>query len=468
MRHQCDAKSVYSSPQPSQAGRWSVRDCSSGFAATVTSSDSPSSSIADTPPRPVQPRLAPVPACNVLAMSVGNALSKAVFVVAAKRTPFGTFGGALKDLTPTDLQVHAAKAALEAANLDPQAVDSVCIGNVLGAASPCAPYISRHTALRIGCKIETPALTINRLCGTGFQAIVNAAQEIHIGDANIVMTGGSDNMSACPYAVRGIRFGTKLGQDPALEDMMWTSLTDRLSMTPMGVTAENLGAQYNLTRQEVDEFALRSQTTWKEASDRGVFKDEIAPIEVKTRKGKVMMDTDEHPKPQTTIEGLAKLPPVFKKNGLVTAGSASGICDGAGAVIVASEDALKQHNLTPLARVVGYGLSGCEPTTMGYGPVPAIRAMLEKTGHSLDHIDQLEINEAFGAQALSCLKELKYPMEKFNTCGGAIALGHPLAASGARISAHVVHKLRQNGEQLGIGSACIGGGQGIAVLFERM
>ncbi len=401
-------------------------------------------------------------------MSVGNKLSKSIFVVAAKRTPFGTFGGALKDMTPTDLQVHASKAALEAAKLDPALVDSVCIGNVLGAAAPCAPYISRHVALKVGCKLETPALTVNRLCGSGFQSIVNAVQEIHIGDSEIVLTGGSDNMSACPYAVRGIRFGTRLGQDPAMEDMMWTSLTDRLSMTPMGVTAENLGAQYKLTREEVDEFALRSQQTWAKANEKGVFKDEIAPIEIKSKKGAVTMDTDEHPKPKTTIEGLAKLPSVFKKGGLVTAGSASGICDGAGAVIVASEDAVNKHGLTPLARVVGYGLSGCEPTTMGFGPVPAIRAMLSKTGHNLDQVDQLEINEAFGAQALSCLKELKYPMEKFNSCGGAIALGHPLAASGSRISAHVVHKLRQNGEKLGIGSACIGGGQGIAILFEKM
>ncbi len=401
-------------------------------------------------------------------MSVGNALSKSIFVVAAKRTPFGTFGGALKDFTPTDLQVSASKAALASCGLDPAALSSVCIGNVLTAASPCAPYISRHTGLRIGVKTETPCLTVNRLCGTGFQAIVNGVQEIAIGDSEVVMTGGSDNMSACPYAVRGIRFGTKLGKEPQMEDMMWTSLTDRLSNTPMGVTAENLAAKYNLTRQEVDEFALRSQQMWGKANEAGVFKDEIAPIEVKTRKGKVEMTTDEHPKPQTTLEGLAKLPPVFKKDGVVTAGSASGICDGAGAVIIASEEAMKANNLKPLARIVGYGISGCEPTTMGFGPVPAIRAMLQKTGHSLGQIDQLEINEAFGAQALSCLKELDYPMEKFNTCGGAIALGHPLAASGSRISAHLVYKLRQNNEKLAIGSACIGGGQGIAILFERV
>ncbi len=219
----------------------------------------------------------------------------------------------------------------------------------------------------------------------------------------------------------------------------------------------------------MDEFALRSQQTWAKANEKGVFKDEIEPIEVKTRKGKVQMTTDEHPKPQSTLEGLAKLPPVFKKDdGLVTAGSASGIGDGAASVVIASEEAVNRHGLKPLARIVGYGVSGCEPKIMGFGPVPAIRAMLKKTGHSMGQMDQLEINEAFGAQALSCLKELDFPMEKFNTCGGAIAISHPLAASGSRISTHLVHKLKQNNEKLAIGAACIGGGQGIAIMFERV
>jgi len=400
--------------------------------------------------------------------AVGHSLSKSVFVVAAKRTPFGTFGGALKSFTPTDLQVHAANAAIEASGVPKASIDSVCVGNVLSASAVDTAYIARHTALRCGLNTEVPALTVNRLCGSGFQAIVNAVQEILVGDSNVVLTGGSDSMSACPYAVRDIRFGTKLGTDPVLEDMMWASLTDKLPNLPMGVTAENLAEKYSLTREEVDAFALRSQTTWGKANEAGVFKDEIAPIEVKVKRSKVMMDFDEHPKPKTTIEGLAKLPTVFKKGGVVTAGSASGICDGAGAVIVASEDAVKKHNLTPLARIVGYGISGCDPKIMGIGPVPAIRAMMAKTGRALADVDQLEINEAFGAQALSCLKELDaVPMDKFNTCGGAIAIGHPLAASGSRISGHLVHKLRQNKEGLGIGSACIGGGQGIAIMFEK-
>merc|ERR1719412_3591188 len=289
------------------------------------------------------------------------------------------------------------------------------------------------------------ALTVNRLCGSGFQSIVNGCQDIALGDAGVVMTGGTDNMSVCPYAVRDIRFGTRLGADPKLEDMMWASLTDLHTKTPMGVTAENLAVKYELTREEVDAFAVRSQQTWGAAHEKGVFNDEIVPVDIKTRKGVIPMTADEHPKPKTTVESIAKLPTVFKKGGVVTAASASGICDGAAAVIIASESAVKAQGLTPLARIVGYGLSGCEPTIMGIGPVPAIRSMLSKTGVALDDVSEIEINEAFGAQTLACAKELGIPLEKLNTCGGAIALGHPLGASGARISAHLVHKIRQNG-----------------------
>jgi len=395
-------------------------------------------------------------------------LKRGIYVVGAKRTAFGTFGGTLKGHSPTDLQVHAAQAAIASAGLKPDQINSVCIGNVLSPSAPDAPYLARHVALRCGLPVPTPALIVNRLCGSGFQSIVNGVQEILVGDSEVVLTGGTDNMSASPYAVRDIRFGTKLGMDPKLEDMMWTSLTDMLAKTPMGVTAENLAEKYGVTRQESDDFSLRSQQTWAAAAQAGVFADEISPIKIKARKGEIDFAMDEHPKPKTTKEQMAKLPTVFKKNGVVTAGSASGICDGAAAVIIASEEAVAKHGLTPLARIVGYGVAGCEPTIMGIGPVPAIGAMLEKTGVSLGQVDQVEINEAFAAQALSCQKALEIPMEKFNTCGGAIALGHPLAASGSRISAHVVHKLRQNGQKYGIGSACIGGGQGISILFEKV
>jgi len=401
-------------------------------------------------------------------MSVSNVLKSGVFVVAAKRTPFGAFGGSLKAFSPTDLQTLAAVGALKAGNIAPEIVDSVHVGNVLSASGPDTPYISRHVSLRCGLRTEIPALTVNRLCGSGFQSIVNGCQDILVGDAGVVLTGGSDNMSSCPYAVRDIRFGTRLGSDPKLEDMMWASLTDLHTKTPMGVTAENLAVKYELTREEVDAFAIRSQQTWGAANEKGVFADEIVPVEIKTRKGVIQMTTDEHPKPQTLLAQIAKLPTVFKKGGVVTAASASGICDGAAAVIIASEEAVAKHGLTPLARVVGYGIAGCDPSIMGIGPVPAIRGLLGKADMKIDDIDQVEINEAFGAQALSCQKELGIDMNKFNTCGGAIALGHPLAASGARISAHLVHKLRQNDEKFGLGSACIGGGQGIAILFEKV
>jgi len=389
-------------------------------------------------------------------------------VVAAKRTPFGAFGGSLKGHSPTDLSVIASNAAIQSSGLSPENINSVCIGNVLSASAADAPYLSRHVALKCGLPIPTPALIVNRLCGSGFQAIVNGCQEILVGDSQVVLTGGTDSMSACPYGVRDIRFGTRLGVDPKLEDMMWTSLTDQLSGTPMGITAENLAVKFNVTREDCDAFSLRSQQTWGVAAAAGHFTDEMVPITLKIKKKDVEMALDEHPKPKTTLEQLAKLPPVFKKGGVVTAGGASGICDGAGAVMIASEDAVAKHGLTPLARILGYGVAGCEPTIMGIGPVPAIQAMLEKTGISLGEVDQIEINEAFAAQALSCQKALDIPLEKFNTCGGAVALGHPLAASGARISAHIVHKLRREGQKYGIGAACIGGGQGISILFERM
>lgn len=401
-------------------------------------------------------------------MTVGHVVSRGVFVVAAKRLPFGTFGGALKAFSPVELQTLANAAALKAGGVAPEAIDSVCVGNVLSASSPDAAYIARHSALKVGIAQKTPCLTVNRLCGSGFQSIVCGVQEISLGDAGVVLAGGADSMSGCPYAVRDIRFGVKLGSEPKLEDMMWVSLTDAHIKMPMGVTAENLAVQYGLSREEVDAFAISSQQKWGAAATAGAFADEMAPIEIKTRKGVVVMDTDEHPKPATTLEGLAKLPTVFKKGGVVTAGSASGICDGAGALVLASEEAVSAHGLTPLARIVAYGLAGCDPSVMGIGPVPAIRSMLSSAGVSLGEVDTVEINEAFGAQTLACAKELDLPLERLNTCGGAIALGHPLAASGARISAHLVHKLRRLDQRLGIGSACIGGGQGIAILFEKV
>ncbi|OQS07368.1 3-ketoacyl-CoA thiolase, mitochondrial [Thraustotheca clavata] len=390
-----------------------------------------------------------------------------VFIVAAKRTPFGAFGGKFKSVTATDMCVHATKAALQSIDLDPKLVDTVIVGSV-AQTSKDAAYLARHVQLKSGMPIESPALTINRLCGSGFQSIINGMHEIKLGEASIAVCGGAESMSQAPLVVFGdkARFGVPLGAGLNMEDSLWSALTDTYAKCAMGVTAENLGAKYEITREQCDEFALRSQTLWGKANEAGEFKDEIAPYELKVKGKLEVFDTDEHPR-ATTIEKLGKLKPVFKENGLVTAGNASGIADGAGSVILASEEAVKQHGLTPLARVVSYGVSGVDPTIMGIGPVPAIQQALKRANLKLEDIDLLEINEAFAAQYLSCIKALNANPEKSNTSGGAIALGHPLGASGSRIMAHLAHRLVKTNAKYALGSACIGGGQGIAIIVEK-
>ncbi|XP_041436571.1 3-ketoacyl-CoA thiolase, mitochondrial isoform X1 [Xenopus laevis] len=390
-----------------------------------------------------------------------------IFIVGAKRTPFGTYGGLLKDHTATDLGEIAAKAALAAGKVSPEVVDSVIFGNVAQTASD-AIYLARHVGLRAGVPIPVPALTVNRLCGSGFQSIVNGCQEIGLRESEIVMCGGSESMSQAPYAVRNIRFGTKLGADIKMEDILWAALTDSHIKIPMAITAENLGAKYGITREDCDKYAFQTQQRWKAAQDSGYFAAEMAPIELKSRKGPIKMEQDEHPRPQTTLEQMAKLPPVFKKDGMVTAGNASGICDGAGVVLLASEEAISKHNLTPLVRIVAYHVSGCDPNIMGFGPVPAITEALKKSGLTLQDMDLVEVNEAFAAQYLAVEKALGLDREKTNVSGGAIALGHPLAASGSRIISHLTHELKRRGGKYGVGSACIGGGQGIAIILENL
>ncbi|XP_065051325.1 3-ketoacyl-CoA thiolase, mitochondrial-like [Rhopilema esculentum] len=395
------------------------------------------------------------------------ACSRAVFIVAAKRTPFGTFGGKLKDTTATTMGYMASVAALEAGKVDPSIVDSVVFGNVIQSSTDAA-YIARHVGLRANIPIETPALTVNRLCGSSFQSIVSGAQDILLGDASVALVGGSESMSQAPYAVRGTRFGTKLGSEPRMEDTLWAGLTDEHIKLPMAITAENLAEMYGVTRLDCDEFAIQSQQRWANAQEKGHFKEEIAPVTLKTRKGDQIFDVDEHPKPATTLEGLSKLPPVFKKNGTVTAGNASGISDGACALILASEEACAKHNLTPLARLVSYGIAGVDPSIMGIGPAPAVRKALKAANLELKDMALVEVNEAFAPQFLGVARELSLDMEITNVSGGAIALGHPLAASGGRITGHLVHELRRRGEKYAIGSACIGGGQGIAVVLENI
>eukprot|EP00099_Drosophila_melanogaster_P014746 NP_523528.1 yippee interacting protein 2 [Drosophila melanogaster] len=397
-----------------------------------------------------------------------SAATKGIYIVAAKRTAFGTFGGSLKGINQTQLQTTAAKAALDAAGLKGEQVDTVIVGNVIASSSTDGIYVPRHVGLNCGVPIEKPALGINRLCGSGFQSIVNGAQDILVGGAKIALTGGVENMSQSPFIARNVRFGTTLGASYNLEDALWAGLTDTYCKLPMALTAENLADQYKISRERVDEFSLLSQKNWEKGQKEGAFNAEITPIKLKVKGKEVDFVVDEHPRPKTTIEGLNKLPSLFKKNGVVTAGTASGICDGASAVIVASEEALKEYNLKPLARLVAFSFVGVKPEIMGIGPVPAIQNVLKVSGKKLEDIDLIEINEAFAAQTLACADALKLDTSKLNVNGGAIALGHPLGASGSRITGHLVHELQRKKLKYGIGSACIGGGQGIALLLEAV
>jgi acetyl-CoA acetyltransferase family protein len=298
--------------------------------------------------------------------------------------------------------------------------------------------------------------------------VISGAEQILLGDAEIVLTGGTESMSQAPHVVRGARWGLPFGKPQQLGDTLWDALTDSYTGMPMAITAENLAAQYSLSRQECDAYALRSQKAWAAANEAGRFKEEIVAVEVKTKKGPVQFAIDEHPRPQSTPEVLAKLPPVFKKDGVVTAGNASGIADGAGALVVCSKEAGQKHGLKPLARIVNWGVAGCDPKIMGIGPAPAIRRALERSGMKLADFDLIEVNEAFAPQYLAVEKELGLDRERTNVDGGAIAMGHPLGASGARITTHLVYELRRRGGRFGIGSACIGGGQGIAILVEAL
>ena len=392
-----------------------------------------------------------------------------IFIVGAKRTPFGAFGGKLKTITATDLTVHATKAALAQAKISADKIDETFVGNVIQS-SLDACYLSRHVHLKSGAPVKGPALTINRLCGSGFETVALGAEAIMLGRAQITLCAGTENMSQAPMVLDGLssRFGTPLGKGIKAEDSLWAGLTDSYAGTPMGITAENLGAKYGITRDMCDEYGLRSQNLYQKAAEAGIFAAEIEPFEVKGRKGKEMMTADEHPRLNAVIGDLQKLKPVFKPDGgLVTAGTASGICDGAGAIIVASEAAVKAHGMKPLARLVSWARTGCDPSIMGIGPAEAIRTALKSAKLTLADMDLIEINEAFAAQYLSCEKELGLDRSKANLNGGAIAQGHPLGASGSRILAHLTAELQRTGKRYAVGSACIGGGQGIAVILEK-
>lgn len=393
-------------------------------------------------------------------------MEKIVFI-AGKRTPFGAFGGALKDVSGTDLGVAAAKATLEQAGLSAEKIDHVVFGNVVQSSGDAA-YLPRHIGLKTGVPVGVGALGVNRLCGSGFQSWVNAVQMIQTGEATAVLAGGVEQMSLIPYVARKVRFdGMRMGNFE-LEDLMTSALTDSYPKTPMAITAENLAVKYDITREQADKYSIQSQQRYKAAFDKGYFAAEISPLTVETRKGSVVVDKDEHPKPDSTLEKLATLKPVFKKDGIVTAAGASGIVDGAACSLLMGESKAKELGLKPLACIVSYASVGCDPSIMGIGPAGAARLALQKAGLKLEQMDLVEVNEAFAAQYLAVEKELGLDPAKTNVNGGAIAVGHPLGASGTRIMNHLVYELHRRNAKYALGSACIGGGQGIAIIIEKI
>jgi acetyl-CoA acyltransferase 2 len=384
-------------------------------------------------------------------------LGREIVILSAARTPFGKFGGAFKDLSATELAVVAARAALERGKVEAANIDHVIFGNVLQTSADAA-YLARHVALKAGVLQAVPALTVNRLCGSGFQAIISGAQLLLLNEAQFVLAGGTENMTQAPHVIRGARLGIPLGQG-RLEDSLWSALTDSYCNLSMAESAENLAMKYGITREQADDFAYQSQMRTKATQESGRLSEEIVPVAG-------VLERDEHPRAETTREGLAKLPPVFRNDGMVTAGNASGITDGAAAVVLTTAEKAAADGLKPLARIVSWGIAGCDPSLMGIGPVPAIKIALDRAGMALDQIDLIEVNEAFACQYLAVEKELGLDRDKVNVNGGAIALGHPLGATGARITSTLIYELRRRNARYGIGSACIGGGQGIALLLE--
>ncbi len=391
---------------------------------------------------------------------------KEVFILGGARTPMGEYGGRLKDFTEIELGTIAARAALERSQVAAKEIDHVIFGNVLQSSSH-AIYGARHVGLKVGVPIDRPALTVNRLCGSGIQAIISGAHMILLGEARLVLAGGMESMSQVPYVVRGGRWGLRLGH-AQLEDHLWASLYDSFCGYMMAQTAENLARQMNISREEQDEFALLSQRRATAARQAGKFQEEIVPIEVKTKEGIELFDFDDHMRPDTTLEALARLKPAFSPDGCVTAGNASGIVDGAAAVILGDEEAIRSREVRPLGRIVSWGIVGVDPAIMGIGPVPASQQALKRAGLKLEDMDLIEINEAFAAQYLAVEKALGLDRERTNVNGGAIALGHPLGATGTRLVLTLLLELRRRRKRYGLASACIGGGQGIALIIEAL
>jgi len=387
-----------------------------------------------------------------------------VVIVAGARTPMARYTGAFSEVSAIDLGAHASRAAIQKSGADPAEFDHAIFGNVMQTSAD-AIYGARHVGLKAGLKMETPAVTVNRLCGSGIEAIVQGAQRLLLGEANMVLAGGMENMTQAPFVIRGARTGLKLGGG-ALEDFLFVGLTDTYCGLPMAMTAEKLAEQTGITRKDADAYALRSQQLAEAAFKACYLTEEIVPVEVKQGKKTILVKEDDHRRPETTMEILEKLPPSFKKDGMVTAGNASGIVDGAAAVVLTREKLAKEHGLKPLGRIVSWAVAGVDPSIMGIGPVPSTRKALQLAGMKLEQIDRVEVNEAFAAQYLAVEKELGLNRDKTNVNGGAIALGHPLGASGTRLVITVLNELRRKGLRYGLATACIGGGQGIAIIVE--
>jgi acetyl-CoA acyltransferase 2 len=389
-----------------------------------------------------------------------------IYILGGARTPMADYTGKLKDFSAIELGAIAARAAMERTKVAPADVDHVVFGNVLQTSSD-AVYGARHVGLKAGVPIEVPALTVNRLCGSGIQAAISGGQLISLGEADIVLTGGMESMSQAPHVIRGLRSGLRLGQGQ-LEDTLWSALLDTHCGCTMAATAENCAAKYAVSRDAQDCYALRSQHLADAAWRAGRFDDEVVPVEIKTRKGVEVFARDDHMRPDSTLEGLAKLPAAFNKNGCVTAGNASGIVDGGAALLLASDAGVKSHGLKPLAKLTHWAVVGVDPTLMGMGPVPATHLVLERAALSFSDIDLIEVNEAFAAQYLSVEKELNLDRDRVNVNGGAIALGHPLGMTGTRLLLTLTLELGRRGLKRGLATACIGGGQGIAAIVETV
>lgn len=393
-------------------------------------------------------------------------MTETTYILSGTRTAIGTFGGALSQFFPSALGAAVAVEAMKRAAVEPEAIGHVVYGNVIPT-GPKDAYLARVAAMEAGIPKEAPAMTLNRLCGSGVQAIISATQNIMLGDAEVALAGGTEVMSRAPHYLQSGRFGQKMG-DTTMVDGLTGVLTDPFGHGIMGITAENIAGQYSISRQDQDAFALESQRRTAAAIEAGHFRSQILPIEVKAGRATKMFDTDEHPKPSTTLETLEGLKPVFQKDGSVTAGNASGINDGAAAVVLASESYVKRSNATPLARIVGYAHAGVEPGIMGIGPIPAVRNLLARTGMKAEDFDIIESNEAFAAQALAVNRELGFDPAKVNPDGGAIALGHPVGATGVLLTVKALYHLQRTGGRYGLVTMCIGGGQGIALAIERV